>query len=455
MHCSARRWVTCYASSLFLLATIASACFCGGCSRGAHADAVQKAKPRELETLKAAVLVVEPANWPTIVRTQGSLIADEMTIVGAKVAGRVREIRFDLGDVVRSQEVLASIDQDDFRLQVSLAEAQLLQARAALGLGPSDPLESLAPESAPPVREAKAVWDETRARVARVRQLQLHARNTVTQEEVDQAISAEGAAEAKHAAAINAVREKMAQISVRASELNLAKQRLEDTVVHAPFDGLVQERHVAHGSFVQVGDALYTLVRTGTVRFRGTMPERHAHRLAMGQEVVLKIEGVGEPRVARITRISPAVEEMSRSLAFEVLVDNRNGELRTGMFGEAEVIVDPAAQSLVIPSKAILEFAGAEKVWKIIDGTAKEQVVRTARHSDRGVEIIDGLKPGDLILADAVQGRVARIEPIFQQSTAVNAGSAESAAAAAGEESDGSSEPITPASSRKGHAVSR
>src|SRR5439155_12822277 len=102
-----------------------------------------------------------------------------------------------------------------------------------------------------------------------------------------------------------------------------------------------------------------------------------------------------------------------------------SGELRTGSFGEAEVIVDSTAQSLVIPRSAILEFAGAEKVWKIIDGMAKEQVVRTARHSDRGVEIIDGLKPGDLILTDAVQGRVARIEPILQQPTAVSAGSAE------------------------------
>src|SRR5262245_48835198 len=71
MHYSATRLVTSYASSLYLLlATIAAAFFCGGCSHGAHADAVQKPKPREPETLKAAVHVVEPANWPTIVRTQ-------------------------------------------------------------------------------------------------------------------------------------------------------------------------------------------------------------------------------------------------------------------------------------------------------------------------------------------------------------------------------------------------
>jgi membrane fusion protein, multidrug efflux system len=430
MHSRATRYAIGPAIYLCLLAAL-----CGslsGCTRGAHADTAPKAKAKEPETMQAAVLVIEPANWPAVVRTQGSLIADEMTVMGAKVAGRVSEVNFDLGDAVKAQQVLAAIDQDDFRLQVSLAEAQMLQSRAALGLAPADPIEKLTPEMAPPVREARAVWDETRARVARVRQLQNYARNTVTQEEIDQAIAAEGAAEAKYAAAINSVLEKMAQISVRTSELNVAKQHLADTVVHAPFDGLVQERHVAHGSFVQAGDALYTLVRTSVLRFRGTMPERHAHRLAIGQQVVVRIEGVAEPRTAKVTRISPAVEEMSRSLAFEALLDNRDGQLRTGSFGEAEVIVDPSAQSLVIPRTAIIEFAGAEKVWKIIDGMSKEQVVRTARHSERGVEIIDGLKPGDTILSDAVAGRVARIDPIYQQPV-VHTVAAEASDASAGD----------------------
>src|SRR5262245_20002676 len=286
-----------------------------GCGSGKHGELPQP-KSTEPAIIKVAVRRIEPVSWPAVVRTQGSLIADEVTVVGAKVAGRIKEVTFDLGGAVKTRDVLASLDQDDFKLEVVLAEAQLLQARAALGLAPDDPLESLDPENAPPVREAKAMWDETRARVARVRQLLLNTRNTVTQEEYDQAVAAEGAAAARHAAAINGVREKIALINVRASELKVAQQRLYDTVIRAPFDGLVQERHVAHGSFVQLGDPIITLVRTSVLRFRGTMPERHAHRLALGQEVRLSIEGVPEPRVARVTRISPSVEEMSRSLAF-------------------------------------------------------------------------------------------------------------------------------------------
>jgi RND family efflux transporter MFP subunit len=427
-----------------------------GCGRGAHAETAPKAKANEPPVLQAAVLMIEPTTWPATVRTQGSLAADEVTIVGAKVAGRVSDLSFDLGDAVKGHTVLATLDQDDFRLQVSLADAQLTQSRAALGLKPDDPVESLDPQTAPPVREAKAVWDETRARVARVRQLQLHTRNTVTQEEYDQAVAAEASAEARHAAAINGVGEKIAQINVRASELNVAKQHLSDTVIHAPFDGLVQERHVAHGSFVQIGDPIVTLVRTSVVRFHGTVPERHAHRLALGQAVRLKIEGFSLARTATVTRISPTVEEMSRSLAFEAQVDNRDGLLRTGLFAEAEVVVDPAAQSLVVPQAAILEFAGAEKVWKLVAGVAKEQIVQTARHGEHGVEIVGGLKPGDLILADAVKGRVARIDPIYQPAAAVNElPGGESAEASAGEEIESAAGASVPAAATPTHAVSR
>jgi len=403
-----------WAAFAFPVALAAFVCLAGisGCGGGAHANTKPAKETREPPPLKAAVLTIEPALWPAVVRTQGSLIADEVSIVGAKVGGRVNEVDFDLGDAVKAGMVLATLDQDDFVLQVSLAEAQLLQARAALGLRPSDPIEALKPENAPPVREAQALWEEARAKIARIRQLQSMARNTVTQDEFDQAVAAEGAAEARYAAAMNAVREKMANISVRTSELNVARQHLADTILHAPFDGFVQDRHVAHGSFLQMGDPIATLVRTNILRYRGAMPERHAHRLTMGQEVRLKIEGVPEQRVARITRISPSVEETSRSLVFEAQVDNRDSSLRTGLFAEGEVIVDPAAQSLIVPQAAILEFAGAEKVWKLVAGVAKEQVVQTGRRTDDKVEITGGLKPGDVILADALKGRMARVEPI-------------------------------------------
>ncbi len=396
---------------LSLLSCAAGAVVLAGCGHAEPVDAkTQAAAKPDLPLVKAAVLTVAPRPWPAIVKTQGSLIADEVTVVGAKVGGRVADVRVDLGDLVTAGAPLAVLDQQEFKLQIILAQAQLTQARAALGLAPESPLASLKPETSPPVREAKAVWDETITRIERLRPLA--ARNAVTKDELEQAEADEGVASAKYSAAVNGVREKIALIGVRAAELSVAEQRLADTSIAAPFDGLIQLRHVGPGSYVQVGSPVVTLVRTSTLRFRGTMPERHAHRLALGQQITLRFESRGEPQAAEITRISPGVDEMNRSLMFEAEVNNDAGAWRAGLFAEAEVIVDPQAQALVIPPSAIVEFAGVEKVWKLVDGIAQEQPVRTSRRTADAVEIVGGLAAGDTILVDASQGQVARIEPI-------------------------------------------
>ena len=109
---------------------------------------------------------------------------------------------------------------------------------------------------------------------------------------------------------------------------------------------------------------------------------------------------------------------MNRSLVFEAEVNNDAGALRAGLFAEAEVIVDPQAQALVIPPSAISEFAGVEKVWKLVEGVAQETPVRTSRRNSSAVEIVGGLAAGDTILVDASQGQVARIEPVAESADA-------------------------------------
>jgi RND family efflux transporter MFP subunit len=386
---------------LFLAAVV-------GCGGSATDDVIAVNQPAP--PIRAEVLSIERAAWPTMVRTQGSLFADEVAVVGAKVAGRIAEVHVELGDVLKAGDPLVTLDQEEFRLQVAQAEAQLQQTRAAVGLRPDDPVESLDPENSPPVREAKAVWDEAKAKRDRARQLR--SQNTVTQAELEQMVAAEQVAAAQHASAINSVNEKIALIGVRAAELSLARQRLSDAVIPAPFDGLVDERHVAPGAFVQIGVPIVTLVRDNPLHFRGRMPERHSRRLRVGQEVRLQVEAVAQPRVVQVTRISPTLDPLSRSLLFEARVDNADGLLWAGIFAEAEVVIDSDAEKIVVPESAVAEFAGVEKVWKVVDGSAQEQIVLTGERRDGRIEIIDGLAPGDAILGDADLGRVARVDAI-------------------------------------------
>jgi len=380
----------------------------GGCERSPSDDAAAVSRPAS--PIRAEVLTVERSAWPTIVRTQGSLFADEVAVVGAKVAGRIAEVHVELGDVVKAGDPLVTLDQEEFRLQVAQAEAQLQQTRAAVGLRTEDSVEALVPENSPPVREAKAVWDEARAIHERVGQLR--SMNAGTQAEWEQALAAEQVAAAQHASAINGVNEKIALIAVRTAELSLARQRLADAVIPAPFDGQVEERHVAPGAFVQIGMPIVRLVRAEPLHFRGRMPERHSRRLRVGQEVRLYVETVSQPRVVHVTRISPTLDPLSRSLLFEARVDNADGRLWPGIFAEAEVIIDSDAERIVVPESALTEFAGVEKVWSVVEGAAREKIVLTGERRDGRIEILEGLVPGDAILGDADLGRVAQVEAI-------------------------------------------
>jgi RND family efflux transporter MFP subunit len=397
-----------------LAAALAALLAAGGCG-GSHMAEQPKGPPPELPLLTAEVLEVEEVAWPRVVRSQGNLVADEVVVVGARIAGRVEQVSVDLGDKVEAAAPVAVLDQEEFKLQVALAQAQLVQSRSALGMKSADLVDQLDPLRAPPVREARAVLDDSHMKTERLRPLR--ARNAVTQEELDTAIAAEQVAEARYTSAYNGVLEKIAQIRVRAAELALAEQRLDDAVVLAPFQGLIHQRHVAPGSYVQIGDPIVTVVRTSTLRFQGTLPERAALQIAIGQEVRLAIESIPEPRMAKITRISPVIAQQSRSLMFEAAVDNKDGSLQTGLFAEAEVIVDPQATVIAVPPSAISEFAGAEKVWKVVDGMTQEQIVETSRRGETAIEVVRGLAAGDVILHRAAEGKVARIEPT--SSTAV------------------------------------
>lgn len=383
-----------------------------GCGHDAPSAQNPSAEKPELPVISATVMMVEPKPWPDVVRTQGTLIADEVVVVAAKVAGRVAEVNVDLGDFVAIQSQLVKLDQLDFELQVAQAEAELAQTRAALGLEAGEPVTKLNPANAPPVLEQKAIWDEAKAR--RDRLGQLARQNAVTEADVDQAVAAERVAEARYSAAVNSVNEKIALVGVRTVELSLARERLKDTVVTAPFEGLIHQRHVAPGTFVQVGQPIVSLVRSNPLRFQGTIPERYAHQLKVGSEVRLQIKSAPGLRVITVTRISPALDELSRSLMFEATVDNADGQLRSGLFADGEVVLNPDAESITIPVSSVVEFAGTEKVWKVVDGVTMEQVVQTGKRRDDRVEILGGLATGDTVLYEGHSGIAARIEPRFE-----------------------------------------
>lgn len=346
---------------------------------------------------------VAPEDWQVSARVQGTLYPNETTTAATKVAGRVEEVFVDLGDWVEQNELLIRLDREEFELQVQQAEAALSQACAAIGLKSDADLAKVDRTRSPLVLQEQAVLAEAQATLKRYEQLS--ARNTITAAEVEQAAAAVKVADARYASALNAVDEKLALIRVRRVELNQMVEQLARTELRAPMAGFIESRMVSPGTYVQAGQPVLTVVSLDPLRYRAAVPERFARQLAVGQQVLVRVDERAPPRTAVVTRISPSLDIASRSLSFEADVPNADSSLRTGLFATGDVVLNAAEPVLAVPRTAVTEFAGVEKVWKVVDGRATEQIIETGRRDDDRIEIINGLSAGDVVLLDSSAGK--------------------------------------------------
>lgn len=375
------------------------------CGNDTPATAVPKS-----ETPSRQVRVVSAAQTEAarVVSASGTLAADDQFVLGTKVVGRLGEITVDLGSRVKKGQAIARIDQSDYRLRVEQADAALQQSRVRLGLPASGNSDNVDIEQTSLVRQGAAVFKE--ARLSHERMVELWDRKLIARSELDTAVSQLAVAEGRYQDAIEEVRNRLAVLVQRRSELEIARQQLADTVIVSPIDGAVGERQAAVGQYLPAGAAVVTLVRTDPLRLRLAVPEREAGLVRAGQTVNLTVEGNLNKYQGRVARISPAIAESNRTLMIEAEVPNNQSALRPGSFAKADIVIESGQSVVTVPIDAIVTFAGIEKVLMVVEGKTVEKRVRTGRRIGEQVEVTEGVvagnqvivKPGNLVAGEPV-----------------------------------------------------
>jgi RND family efflux transporter MFP subunit len=298
---------------------------------------------------------------------------------------------------------------NDFELRVSQAAAALQQARARLGLPLDGEDGTVDPARTAVVRQAAAVREE--ARLTRDRAETFFKRGIESRANLDAALAALEVAEGRYQDALEEVRNRQAVLEQRRSELELAQQALDDSSLTAPFDGMVRERQATVGQYLAAGSPVVTIVRMHPLRLRLALPEREATLIRTGLEVEVTVEGDPKTYTGRVARVSPAIDESSRTLMIEAEVPNPTGELRPGSYANANVITASRDKAVLIPTAAIVTFAGVNKVLVVEQGRAVEKPVQTGRREGDRIEILEGLEagvpvilePGNLVQGDRVR----------------------------------------------------
>lgn len=391
---------------LSLAALTGAACKASSATREqAASQGAAQAGVREVE--------VVPATTDRLVRAvnvTGTLAAEEQVTLSLKVTGRLQELYVDLGSRVARGQVLARLVPTDFNLRVSQAQAALQQARARLGLPLEGEDDRVVVEQTSLVRSARALLEE--AKLNRDRTATFVERGIAAKATLDSAEAALKVADSRYQDAIEEVLNRQAVLDQRRTELELARQAARDAQLTSPLDGVVRERHVTVGQYLAAGSPAVTIVRMHPLRLRVAVPEREAPQIRVNQQVQVQVEGDPNAHVGRVARISPAIDEASRTLMVEAEVPNRQGVLRPGSFANAAIVSDSAEPAVSVPSSALVTFAGVEKVLTVKDGKVVEKRVSVGRRERDRLEIVSGLAAGELVIAqpgNLVEGAPVRV----------------------------------------------
>jgi len=300
----------------------------------------------------------------------GSLRSRQGVMMRPEGGGRIKNIYFTDGQRVRKGQVMVQFEDQ-------LQQAQLSQAKAELSI----------------------------AEANHKRNQELVTQNFISKRSLDES-----------AAALEVSRAKMA----------LAEATLQRLKVLAPFDGVTGLKQVNVGDYLKDGADMVNVEDMDAVLLDFRLPERFQAKIRAGQKAQLSVDALpGRPFTAVVQAVDPLIEANGRSVGVRACIDNRQQQLRPGMFARVTAVFGSRENALVIPEEAIIPQGGRTFVVKVVPGEKSETqmservAVKTGLRQPGKVEILEGLAEGDTVVTAGHQrlqkdGTVVRIVDMSQ-----------------------------------------
>ena len=380
--------------ALLMLVSASSLAFVA-CSAG---DA--RTKERDAAPLAIAVAPVAATEQPIarFIRVTGTLTAEEQADVAAETAGRVIATPVERGTAVAQGAELVKLSPVETEASVKEAEANAAQIEARLALGENGTYDAT---KVPEVANARANYDLASAEFNRIEKLL--AERVVSQSEYDQRKTQVEAARQQYESAKNAAEQQYQALQASRARVTLARKALADTVVRAPFTGLVAQRMVSTGDYVTRGMKVAEIVRITPLRVELTVPEQFVASVGVGQPVSFAVDAFpGRMFEGKVRYVSPALRADQRALTVEAVVPNGDAQLKPGMFATAQIQQNKKTRGVLVPATAVRVVSGTGRVFVVNGDRVEERVVATGQKVDPLVEIVTGLKAGERVATENV-----------------------------------------------------
>jgi RND family efflux transporter MFP subunit len=370
-----------------LLAGTVLALFAGTLAVGAwkhytqQEDTLASAEQRRNFVPTVRVTTVKPASGALTVSLPATTSAFAAANIFARASGYVETRTADIGDRVKTGQLLATIVAPELDHQIAQAEGTLAQLQAAL-------------------QQAQA--NQKLASVTWRRDQPLVKEGWLPRQQGTVDVQTLKANDAAVAVAQANVVAQQAQLQV------LQQQKAYQRVV-APFDGVITQRNIDIGSLVQADAVnstfMFTILQSNVVRTQVYVPQDAASGVAPGIDAVIRVPELPDrPFPGKVTRIADALQPGTRTLLVEIDIANPDGLLSPGIYCTAELHIPRRTVSVTVPAGAIIFNRDGVQVAVVEDGVAHLRKISIARDRGTEVEVVDGVKAGDrVILNPAVE----------------------------------------------------
>ena len=279
----------------------------------------------------------------------GSLRSRQGVMLRPEIGGRVKQIFFNDGQRVRKGQLMVQFEDQ-------LQQAQVAQARAELSI----------------------------AEANHKRNQELVAQNFISQRSLDESAAA---------------------LEVSRAKLSLAQATLQRLQVLAPFDGITGLKQINVGDYLKDGADMVNVEDIDAVLLDFRLPERFQARVRAGQKAQLTVDALpGRPFSAIVQAVDPLIEANGRSVGVRGCIDNRQQQLRPGMFARVNAVFGTRENAMVIPEEAIIPQGGRTFVVKVVAGdkpdvrVSERVAVKVGLRQPGKVEILEGLSAGDTVV---------------------------------------------------------
>ncbi len=354
-----------------------------------------KASPRdESEIRTVAVVLVERRPIATSLTLSGEFRPYQQVDVHAKVAGFIRQIYVDLGDKVKSGQVLADLEVPELNAQVKGAEAATRRSQDAIQRAQSD------------VERASSSHTAYHAAYTRLKQASEARPGLIAEQELDDSLAKDKESEAQLSSAQAASAEAKSQLAMAEAERNRFAALEAYSHIAAPFSGVVTKRYADVGSLIQAGTASNTqtmpvvqLAEWSRLRLVVPVPESAVPQLRLGSVVDVRVPVLNRTFQGRVARFANSLNQETRTMHTEIDVENPDGKLFDGMYAETNVVFNNKDNALTIPVQAVQRNGATASVMTVDpQNRIHENVITLGLESSDQVEVMSGLRDDDRVV---------------------------------------------------------